>query len=287
MTDGSARTTLRNGRDEAEETARDLTRDPRYRAVVRGGIGARGVLFVTLGLLIGRLALGDHSGEQASPTGALEELARQPFGTALLVVLAVGFLGYVVLSAVDLLVYSDNAGTRLETRLHKLAAVGRMVVYLAALAFVVRLLVAHRGSDGDEEQALTGRLLQSGVGRVVVAAAGLMLLAIAARFAVKAAQRSFCDALDGRQPSWVSGLGAVGHWGRAGATALVGIFVVAAAVTADAEKSDGLDGALRDVARTPWGPWALLVLAVAVIAFGVYLFTEARYRRLDAHAPSG
>ena len=53
-----------------------------------------------------------------------------------------------------------------------------------------------------------------------------------------------------------------------------------AALEADPAEARGLAGALATLARQPYGPWLLGAVAVGFVAYGVYLFLEARYRRV-------
>jgi hypothetical protein len=53
-----------------------------------------------------------------------------------------------------------------------------------------------------------------------------------------------------------------------------------AAATYDAKKSRGLDGALREMAGYSYGPWLLGLVALGIAAFGVYCFSQARYRKV-------
>lgn len=75
-------------------------------------------------------------------------------------------------------------------------------------------------------------------------------------------------------------LGKVGYLARGIVFTLVGILVVAAAVTFDPDKARGMDAALRQVAAQPYGPWLLSLMALGLMCFGAYSLAESRYRRL-------
>ena len=60
--------------------------------------------------------------------------------------------------------------------------------------------------------------------------------------------------------------------------ALVGSFLVRAAIKYDANTGVGLDGALKAVASKGYGPVALVVFAAALMMFAAFSFIEARYR---------
>ena len=75
-------------------------------------------------------------------------------------------------------------------------------------------------------------------------------------------------------------LGQVGYVARGLVIALVGGFIVKAAIDHQPGKAQGLDVALQSVADAPFGKFLLLVAAAGLVCFGVYSFAEARYRRL-------
>ena len=61
------------------------------------------------------------------------------------------------------------------------------------------------------------------------------------------------------------------------ALAVVGGLFLAAALHANAAEARGLDGALRTLAGTPYGPYLLTLVALGIGAYGVYSFFRARY----------
>jgi hypothetical protein len=79
---------------------------------------------------------------------------------------------------------------------------------------------------------------------------------------------------------WVAVVAVFGLVARGVAFGLVGVFLVQAAWTYDPGKSQGLDGALRRLARVPYGRPLLLLVAAGLAAFGAWSFVEARYRRV-------
>jgi hypothetical protein len=71
-----------------------------------------------------------------------------------------------------------------------------------------------------------------------------------------------------------------GLFGRAALFALVGGFLVRAAVRHDATKGVGLDAALKEMASKTYGPVVLAVFAAGMFLFGAFCFVEARYRKV-------
>ena len=48
----------------------------------------------------------------------------------------------------------------------------------------------------------------------------------------------------------------------------------------DPKQARGLDGALLEIAQRPYGEFLLGVVAAGLIAYGLYCFVQARYRRI-------
>ena len=61
---------------------------------------------------------------------------------------------------------------------------------------------------------------------------------------------------------------------------VIGWFLVRAARQADASQASGVGDALRTVAAQPYGRWLLAVTGLGFIAYGLYEFANARYRRI-------
>jgi len=61
---------------------------------------------------------------------------------------------------------------------------------------------------------------------------------------------------------------------------LAGVFLTSAAVQFSPDKAEGIDGTLRTLAHTPLGPWLLVLVAAGLVAFGLFSWTEARWRRV-------
>ena len=61
---------------------------------------------------------------------------------------------------------------------------------------------------------------------------------------------------------------------------LVGIFLVKAAVDFNPRAAVGLDGALAKIVHRSYGPVALGIVAVGLVAFALYSLSDARYRKI-------
>jgi uncharacterized membrane protein HdeD (DUF308 family) len=83
-----------------------------------------------------------------------------------------------------------------------------------------------------------------------------------------------------RVRKWIEWIGSFGHLARGVVMGLVGVFLIKAAVDYSPDSAVGLDGALAKLAHSSYGPFVLGVVATGLIAFALYSFTDARYRRI-------
>ena len=243
----------------------------------RAGLVARGVIYLVVAVLAARIALRAPDDQQADQRGALAEVAEHSFGSALLVLLAVGFGCYALWRAVRAVTGEE----REEPAPHKrLADVGRVVLHISLMLTTISVL---RDDGADEQpndsQEWTARLMAEGWGRWVVGLAGLVLLGGGLWLIRRGFGEDFRKHLE-RLRGWVVTLGKVGHIGRGIAFAFIGAFVVRAAVRFDPSEPIGLDLALRDLAGSGWGRVVVLVVAVGLGAFGAFSVAESRDRRV-------
>ncbi|GAA4751034.1 DUF1206 domain-containing protein [Nocardioides endophyticus] len=247
--------------------------------VARAGLVAYGVVYVLIGWLALQLAWGDRSGAPSS-SGALRELAQQPFGGALIWVVSIGMF---LLALWQLLEagfgHRDEDGKK---RLAKRAAsVGKAVVYVAIGFSGVKIAVGS-GSSGKGEETFTAKLMNLPAGQVLVAVVGLAIIGFGIFQFYRAWTEGFADKLDGEGRSGTSGtayiaFGKAGYTARGVAFAIVGGLFVYAAVTHNAKKSGGLDQALFEVLDQPFGPVLLTLVALGLVCFGLFTFAQARH----------
>jgi type IV secretory pathway VirB2 component (pilin) len=263
----------RLGREAEDSDALDV--------VARIGLVAYGVVHLLLGWLAIQLALG-HTGKNASTTGAMHELARQPFGTVLVWAVAVGMALLVVWRAVEAAFghREKEGGERLRKRL---VSVMKAVIYAALAASAVKVATGS-GSSGGGSKGLTAKVMGWPGGQWLVAAAGLAVLGYAASLVRRGWTEKFAEDLETEGLMGTSGaaylvIGRVGYIAKGVSVGLVGALFVVAGIDHDSSKSGGLDQALQKVLQAPGGPIAIVVIGVGFACYGLFCF--ARSRHLD------
>ena len=244
-----------------------------------------GVVHVVIAVLAVRTAVVGSGGEM-DQQGAIAAVAAQPWGVAVLWLVAIGLVAFGVwqiLAAAVSFQWVSGEGRRTRKRLGALA---RAIAVLAIAAFTIKLLLSAPAASGNQnKQQMTARLLAAPGGRVLVAAIGVGIVVGALVIGYRGVKRSFTQDWDrrsrtGKAGRWAVRVGAVGFVAKAVAYAIVGALFVTAAVTIDPNRAGGLDAALRTLAGPPYGVVLLVVVALGLACYGGYCFADARYRRV-------
>lgn len=249
----------------------------------RLGFLARALVYAVVALIAIEVARGEKKKAQAEE-GAIENLAQQSVGELLLVLLAIGLAGYALWRLrVAILGPPGESGAR--AALQRVGSVALTVVYAGLCVYAVRLLTTDSGGGGTSADEVTRKLLDQPYGVALVIAAGVVMLGVAAYEAHKALSRGFLDDLEtarmspgARSLATVSGI--AGYGALAVTSAIVGGFLIKAAVEHDPKEAVGLDGALQELVTQELGPLLLGVVAAGLLVYAFYCLVQARYRRL-------
>lgn len=271
---------------EAKEQARNAATSPWPERLARLGYLAKGIVYLIMGLIAGRFALG-AGGSVADTKGALLAVYQEPFGRFVLVVLAVGMAGYTFWCLVRAVLNPLRLKRDAEGVARRIGYAAVAVAY-AGLALAAIGLVTHgnAGKTTDQQtQDWTARFLMLPLGVPLVVLGGLIFLGVAAALAYAAFHGDFMKSLRvGEMEEPLKGI--VAWTGRIGLTAIalvvaiVGVFLIVAARQHDPSKARGLGGALLALAQNPAGPLVLGVVALGLLAYGVFSITEAKYARI-------
>ena len=167
--------------------------------------------------------------------------------------------------------------------------VATALIYVALAVTAVSLSRSHApSSDGNARvTTLSARVMAHMAGQFLVGAAGVIVIAVGLWSIRNALKRDVTDELDMSGMSqanrrFTKSLGVIGEVGRGTAGALVGFFLLRAALTSDPNDATGLDGALRRLAMEPWGRIFVVIVAVGFVAYGIFCLKTFPNRRLQA-----
>lgn len=266
----------------ASGKARRAADSPAARALARAGLAARGTLYILIGWIAILVALGQSS-QQANQEGALQLLARQPYGLVSLWLLGVGFAGYALWRLSEAAFGVTGEGNGVGPRLKSLVQ-ALIYGFFAYLTFKI-ILGAGGGNSASKQQDLTASVMHHTGGQWLVGIAGLAIVIVGLVLIFVGIRRKFLKYLHLLQMSprtrrVVEWLGIAGTAARGAVFALAGVLVIEAAITYDPAKAGGIDKALFTLRNQPFGELLLFLAALGLIVFGVYSLCEARWRRV-------
>lgn len=260
----------------ARETARDIGDHDVVEKGARLGYAMSGLIHLVIGWLALDVAWGFGAGAgSADKSGALETVAGGGTGAVLLWLAVIGFVLLAVWQATETAV--GRHGAKVSDRL---AAAGKAVLYAFLAWSAFRVSQGTGGSDEQQTDSFTGSLMSHPGGRVLVAVIGLAIIGAGGHHAWKGWTKRFLNDLDGHPGTWAVRSGRAGYLAKGVALGIAGLLFVGAAASARAAEAGGLDAALKELRDRPFGPYLLTLVAVGILAYGLYSFARARHAKL-------
>jgi hypothetical protein len=250
----------------------------------RIGLVAKGISFGLVGVLAVLVALG-VGGAATDRPGVLRLLSKEWYGVFILVALGLGFCAYAAWRFAQALLDRDDEGNDFEGWAKRSGALLKGLFYAGLGLLSFSFVAGPRGESSDEPE-YTARVFDLPLGRWLVLAAGLALIAYGLANGYRSLTGKFRKHLKTAKMEredvrpLVNVVGFLGHAARMVLFSMVGLFLVRAAWQFDAQEAIGLDEALSKLAHQTYGPVWLGAAAVGLFAYGVFSLLSARYRDL-------
>jgi uncharacterized membrane protein len=251
----------------------------------RAGIASRGIIYFSIGLLAAMAALKIRGGRTTDAEGAMEAITELPLGGPLVVLIAVGLAGYALWRLAEAIFNLEHLDRSASSKCLRCYYVLDGLFHAAFAVFVVMALQPDGQSDGESTRAWTAQLMSQPMGRWLVGAVGVGTILSGLYLFVRACSHKFSDEWHDRHMGrgltrGCSILARFGEVARGVIFVMVGFFLTRAAWRFDPDDARGLGESLQILASQPLGRGLLGVTALGLIAYGVYSFVDAAYRRL-------
>jgi len=282
----AARVDDRTGVDAIEDLARQ---HPALVVVARTGWVAKGLVYGLVGVLILPIAFDrggkGNAGDEASQSGAVAKIAESSAGAAALWAVAIGLGLYVLWRIVSILLPAENTVKTWATR----AGYAVSALVYTALAWSAIQFASQSGRTGQTENSrveeFSRDLMEKSGGRWLVGGIGAVLIAVGGYFAHRGITSSFRKELraGGVGPlrtNQIVRLGQIGWCARAAMMALIGVFLIRAAIQFTPDEAEGLDGALRRLRDTTWGAAMVAAIGIGLLLYGLFCVVSAPLQRL-------
>ncbi|MDQ6717897.1 MAG: DUF1206 domain-containing protein [Gemmatimonadota bacterium] len=252
--------------------------------LARFGYLAKGVLYATIGLLAAAGALAGR-GRSTDTKGAMDTILTAPFGRLLLFAMAIGLAGYAVWRLVEGILDPENCGDDAKGLALRASYLVRGLVH-ASLAYSALGLATYHAQSGGGSNAKadhwTARAFGLPGGKWLVWAVAIALVVFGAYQIYRAATAKLSDKLNigkatAESGAWIIKVSRFGIASRGVVFVAIGILFASAAKQHDPSKAGGIAQALQSLDRM--NQWAFAAISLGLIAYGLYQFLNARYRR--------
>lgn len=252
----------------------------------RAGYVAKGIVYGIIGFLAFKLAIG-AGGEIAGSRDAIREIGQQPYGRLLLGLVAIGLFGYTVWRWVQAAKDTEGVGNEIQGICKRAGYTLSGLAYLTLGCFAGSIALGWTSGNGESSDNSASLLLDSTLGRLVLAAAGAITMGVALYFVYKAAKAKFMEKYDLGSMSETKRKVAL-HAGRVGLTtrgmafAIIGGFIVLSAFrgTSNGEIA-GLSDALAAIAAQSYGKLLIGITGIGLMCYAVHMGMMAVYRRFN------
>lgn len=270
-----------------EQPFKQAASHPWVERLARLGYAAKGLVYFIVGLLAAQAAFGS-GGKTTDSSGALETILTQPFGKFLLSIVTLGLIGYAIWRLVQTILDPEHSGQEMNAKriANRLGYAFSAIAYFSLAFTAVKLIIMGSSSgNSDSVEDWTIYFLNQPFGRWLVILAGLTAIGIGISYLYQAYKGKFrryfkLYQMNPTEQIWAVRLGRFGIAARGIVFVIIGIFITLAAIQLDGTQARGLGGALATLERQPFGPWILGIVALGLIAYGIYSLIEARYRHI-------
>ncbi|MBT2536935.1 DUF1206 domain-containing protein [Arthrobacter sp. ISL-69] len=269
--------TISEAADAVEEASNAKALD----VLARAGFAVMALLHIIIGVISIALAFGQPG--QADATGAIEQLAANPWGPAVMWACVAACTGLALGQASEATLRARHLPRK--ERVGKLLSSGFLAIAYGSVGLsFAGFAVGLRGDSGDSTRDFSSSLMATPAGLWALVALGLTIMGIGVYFVVKGVRRGFKEELfhfDGtRRGRLIDTLGITGHTAKGIALNLAGLLIVIAAANHRPEESTGLDGSLKALRGHPYGPYLLVAIGAGFIAYGFFALIRARFGRM-------
>lgn len=270
---------------------------PWIERLARVGFVAKALLYGTIGVVAALAAFRrDGQGGATDTRGAMTTLLDAPFGSAVVIAMALGLFGYATWRIVEGILDPERRGADAKAIAVRGSFIVRGLAHAALGVSALRLAFgsSHGGDGGsgdgggvEQGRDATRTAFELPGGEWIVIAVAIGIAGYGVYQLYRAAVTKLSKQLDLAEMSreagrWVIGVSRFGIAARGIVFIAVGWTVFYAARRHDASRAGGIREALTII--RDFGRWPFAAIALGLIAYGVYQLLNARYRRVRVRA---
>lgn len=246
------------------------------------GYAAKGIVYATVGIIAAKAAF--FSGSPEGSRDALSTIAAQPFGQFLLGLVAVGLFGYVLWRFVQVVKDPEHGnGTDAKDIARRIGYALSGIAYSSLAFSAIKIISSEQDNrSGNSAQTWTAKLMSQPFGQWLVGTVGALAIGLGVYYFYRAFSNKFrkklkLSGMREETQNLAIGIAKFGLSARGFVFILIGGFLIQAARSFDPSKVETSEGVLQQLSQQPL---ILALVALGLIAYGIYLGIQARYRRI-------
>lgn len=256
----------------------------KIKKMARAGYVAKGVVYGITGVLT-CLAAFNMGGSKTGQKGVFKYLEDQPFGNAILVLMALGLLCYAGWRFYQSIKDPENIGSDDKGKVKRIGFFVSGLIYLGYAAFAVKTLIS-AGSSGSGGK--TFGFLSGGFGVFVFAVIGLSLVGVCIFQIKKAVSGKFLQKFnyksitEEKRRKVIKNTGYMGIISRAVIFGIMAFFFLRAAYHSNTNDIKTTADAFSFLQDSAYGAWLMGLVAAGLVCYGIFMFMTAKYRKFQA-----
>lgn len=258
--------------------------DSKIKKMARIGYIAKGSVYAITGVLAFMAAFNMGGGQTSSKTGVVDFLQKQPFGNALLVLLALGLICYSGWRFFQSIKDPENIGDSQNGKVKRAGLFISGLLYLSLAGYAILQLI-NAGSSGGGNKTFS--FLSGSFGVVVFAIVGIALIGTSIQKFQKAYKGEFLKKFnyesltEEKRRKVIKNTGYLGILARGVVFGILAFIFIRAAYHSNTSDIKNTKDAFSFLQNSAYGPWLLGLVAIGLICYGIYMFAMAKYREFD------
>lgn len=259
--------------------------DSNIKTMARTGFVAKGVVYGIIGILTFKAAF-DMGGQKAGQVQVLEFLEKQTFGNILLILMALGLACYAAWRFIQAVKDPENIGDNSKGKAKRVAFFCSGLLYLGfGVLAALKAFGSGSGSSGSSGSAQKSSFLASETGLWIIGIVGVGIIIAGIFQFVKAYKNDYQKKFDlsslheQKKRESIKKTAKFGLSARGVILLIIGFFAVKAAVNSNPSNIKTTKEAFSFIQESDYGPWLMGLVAAGLVAYAIYMFLMAKYRR--------
>lgn len=259
------------------------SREAWFEKFARFGLVSKGIVYFLMGGLSVLAAFG-LSSEKGDKSEAFKLIYEQPYGRVILIAIAIGLLGYVMLRLMQAFKNTENKGKDLKGTLDRIGYGMSALMYLGIGIYAMKLVLQGASSDqGDSRQFIVSKIFEYPGGEYIVGIASLIVIGMGIYQIARVVTGKFMKRVNlynSNMKDAFKTAGVIGYISRGIVLGIIGYFLFHAAWLSNPNEAKGT-GAAFDFLQNTFGSLMMALVAIGLAAYGVFCFVKAKYQRID------